>query len=157
MLQIPRAEIMEYIGLRGTPYIEDSSNRVLNQSRYIIRHTIIPRLKEINPGFTRSVAVTSDLIRQDEEYLTGLAGNYIKSQESYKESKYFYLESLNSLPLPVKIRVFKLIGGKKLSYRHVSAILDLCGAGKPSRFIMLPGMVVRRNYDKIYFFLFHVE
>ena len=152
MLHISRAEIMEYIRIKGIKYVEDSTNSLTNQTRNIIRHNVMPVLKEINPRFTETVVKSSELLRCDEEYLSSLALKYLESQDTYRFENYLSLKSLNSLPLPVKSRVFKLIGGNNFSYKHIIAIHGLCGVGNPKRLIMLPGMTIQRKYNKIYFF-----
>ena len=143
MLHISRDEIMEYIGARGIKYVEDSSNKLENQVRNKIRHTVIPILREINPSFTHSVAKAAELSRRDEEFLTSKAIEHLDSDS-------LSVEQINNLPFSIASRIIKQFAPNSLSYKHIEAILNLCAGEKTSGYIKVPGAVVRREYDKLF-------
>jgi len=150
MLHISRDEIMEYINVRGLRYVEDSSNKLTNQTRNKIRHLIMPVIKEINPKFIDASVKTSELLRHDDEYLQIKAVEYLQSCENFEQSGLLYLNSFNTLPYSIASRVLKLIN-KKLSYQHINDIIDLCNNSKPKASLSLPGMKVKKDKDRLFF------
>jgi tRNA(Ile)-lysidine synthase len=149
LLHTTRDEIEEYINKKSIDHIEDSSNSLHNQVRNKLRHLVFPVLREINPRFTDAAVRTAQLSRLDEEYIASLADEYIAGISI--DSKILSAKDISSLPYPIKSRVIRKIGSNKLSHEHVSAILDLIMAGKPSASLSLPGMRVYREYDKVFF------
>ena len=61
------------------------------------------------------------------------------------------VEDLLDLPLAVSGRVIRKLCGGGLSYRHVKAVLELCGSENPSASLSLPGMTVFREYSRVVF------
>jgi tRNA(Ile)-lysidine synthase len=149
MLHITRDEIEEYICKKGIDYIEDSSNSLQNQVRNRIRHSVIPVLREINPRFTDAAARAARLSRRDEEYISSLADEYIAGINI--NSGFLSAKDISSQPYPIKSRVIRKLGSKKLSHGHVSDILELIEEGKPSASLSLPGLRVYKEYDKVFF------
>jgi tRNA(Ile)-lysidine synthase len=49
LLDVPRAQILEYLRLRSIPFAEDPSNRDLRFARARLRHRILPVLRQENP------------------------------------------------------------------------------------------------------------
>ena len=80
MLRVSRDEVMRYIGLRGISYVDDSTNELEIYTRNRIRRAVIPVLRDINPGFGEAVASASEILRADEEYLSGLADRFISER-----------------------------------------------------------------------------
>ena len=144
MLQVSRDEILAFLGKRGVMFVEDSTNSYDICTRNKIRHVVMPVLREINPRFNEAAAVTSELSRADEEYLSALA-------EEYSRLRKLDARTLLELPLAISGRVIRKLCGRGASYRHVKAVLELCKQGSPSSKISLPGMTVYREYDKIIF------
>lgn len=56
LLDVTRAEVEEYLALLGQPYCTDSTNLSDDYTRNRVRHDILPRLRELNPNFTGSMA-----------------------------------------------------------------------------------------------------
>jgi len=150
MLHISRDEIMEYIDVKGLTFVEDSSNALENQARNRIRHKVMPVLKEINHGFPNMATRAAELTRRDEEYLQGLVDEYLKSCDEYIKSRTLSVKGINSLPLPIASRVVKRMGNG-LSFQHINDVIDLCTNKKPVASLSLPGMTVKKEYDKLYF------
>jgi tRNA(Ile)-lysidine synthase len=50
-----RSSIMDYAKRHAIVYIDDPSNKDLNFKRNYIRHIIVPRIKELNPGIYKNV------------------------------------------------------------------------------------------------------
>jgi len=88
MLRVSRGEILVFLSDRGVPFVEDSSNSLDIYTRNKIRHAVIPVIREINPRFNEAVAVATELLRADEEYLSGLAeAFFVKQGRTRQEAK----------------------------------------------------------------------
>ena len=148
MLTVTRHEVLEFLSSRSQPFAEDSTNSLDIYRRNLLRHRVVPVLTEINPRFLESVAVSSSLLREDEAYLTGLARDYIAA---YGGDGVLDISSLAGLPRPVAGRAVRLMAGASLSARNVADVLSLCRSGSPSGQLSLPGITIRREYDRLVF------
>ena len=156
MLRASRDDVLLFISNRGIPYVEDSTNCLDVYTRNMIRHKVIPVMKEINPRFIDAIKAVSELSRADEEYLSGLADNFIENfcvphTAINPVSISVDARELFALPLAIAGRVVRKICAGNLSYRHVEAVLKLCGRSDPSASLSLPGMTVYREYGRIVF------
>ncbi len=147
LLLCTRAEIEQFLEDNNVPHVEDSSNFSDDYSRNMIRHKVMPVLREINPGVSAAAGRTAELLREDESYLSEAADNFIK--------KHFDGESVDAagllkLPRPISARVIRKLSKQKLSYRHVEDILKLC-SGEGLGWADIPGMRIRREKGRIFF------
>ncbi len=144
LLALTRAEILKLNGQNGIPHREDSSNSSDEYTRNKLRHRVLPVLREINPSL--NVTGMTELLRRDEEYLSGKAREFI--EESCTEDA-VPASGLASLPFPVSSRAVRGVFGEKLSEAHVEAVLELAKSPDPSGRLDLPGLAVRREYGKL--------
>ncbi len=82
LINITRQEIISYLESKNQPWVEDSTNKIPDCTRNIIRLEIVPKLLEINPGLYKTYK--SFLVT------TGEAKEYIDSEASR-----VYNDSLN--------------------------------------------------------------
>lgn len=73
LLHCTRAQVEEYCHRMGLSFVEDSSNFTLDYTRNRLRLEILPKLKELNPSFDRTLLHTAELLRQDEDFLSAEA------------------------------------------------------------------------------------
>ena len=147
LLGTTRAEIEQYLREKAVPHVEDSSNATDDYSRNLIRHRVMPVLREINPACAEAIARTSGLVERDEEYLDGIAEKFIEEQfdgESVPQKE------LAALHEAVSSRVIRRLCPVSLSLDHVSAVLRL-REGTQRAEIDVPGIKVRREQGRIYF------
>ena len=79
LLGVTRREIEAYLAENGISHVEDSTNGSDDYSRNLIRHTVVPRLAEINPAIVRSVGRMTDSIAESCDFLNSAAdGEYRK-------------------------------------------------------------------------------
>ena len=69
MLLISSEEIMDYVGLNGLKFREDSSNKEDKYARNKIRHQVLPVLKEINPALASTIQRQSVNLKRAERLL----------------------------------------------------------------------------------------
>lgn len=147
LLSTTRAQIEEYLRENGVPHVEDSTNESDDYTRNVLRHHVMPVLKGINPAFSEAAFRTARLLREDEEYLGGMAEEAYR--EHYKNGA-LPVEALRALPKPAAVRVLRLICGRGLSAVHAEAVYALCeGTGQSS--VDIPGMRISRDAGVLYF------
>ena len=163
MLRVSRADVMLYIKQRDIPYREDSSNALEVFTRNRLRRSVIPVLRGINPRFSEAASSAAELIRADEEYLSGLADNYITEHSVINPrtaliprpltpgSTGLSADGLSKLPFAVSSRVVRKLCGGNPGYRHVKEILAMCARGGRPASISLPGMTVYVEYGRVIF------
>jgi len=146
LLQLSRQQIETYLKDNGLSYVEDSSNFEDVYSRNLIRHKVMPVLRQINPELSVAAGRSGRLLRQDEELLDSMAEDFIKS--SYTRGCVETKELL-SLHRSVAGRVIRKLWGKSLGLEHVQALLDFAsGTGLGS--LNLPGGTVYREQGRLY-------
>jgi len=148
MLRISRGDVMNFVRERSIPYVEDSTNNLDIFTRNKIRHAVVPILREINPRFCEAVTAAAELLRADEELLSDLADFFIADCCAGLTTD---AADLLNLPIAVSGRVIRKLHGGDISYRHVKAVLELCGHESPSASVSLPAMTVYREYGRLVF------
>ena len=131
----------------------DSTNLTEDYTRNKIRHTLLPYIqKEFNTSFIKTVTENACLIKDDSDYLDGIAEDFYKH---HIRNCAVNIEDLNNTDSAIKRRVLRLMlrdiynGLNDISSTYVADILSL--ADKSSgRQINLPyGIVAKNEYGKI--------
>ncbi|HPO49013.1 MAG TPA: tRNA lysidine(34) synthetase TilS [Spirochaetota bacterium] len=65
LINVKREEIDKFILENNLPFIEDSTNNKNIYKRNIVRNKLIPILKEINPGFEKSIVNLFNIIEEE--------------------------------------------------------------------------------------------
>ena len=147
LLAVTRAEITAYLEEYDLPHMEDSSNTSDAFSRNRIRHRVLPLLLEENGAAVENICSAAELLRRDEEYLTGEAERFLRTFE--KEGA-LPVGELLALPGPVAARVLRLKcpGAQR---EHIDSLLALCAQGDVHSEADLPGTHVVRDRDLLQF------
>jgi len=146
LLETTAAEILDYLHGHGIEYVEDSTNFEDSCTRNRVRHRLIPLLRELEPSVDQAAVRCASLLRQDEEFLGKLASDFLAGQKGGISAK-----SLSSLPEPVASRALRLAVGRDLSLSHTQALLRLANSPDPHGEADIPGLKVRREYDRLAF------
>ena len=147
LLDTSRAEIEAYLEEHKVPHIEDSSNAHDDYTRNVLRHKVMPVLREINPSFSAAVSRTAELLRADEEYLGELAQNFVS--EHFQNNSLPAAE-LKALPTAVASRVLRLVCGKGLTAQQTEAVLALLDSEGLAH-TDIHGMRVTHDCGRLYF------
>ncbi len=147
-LQSTREEIESYLVQNALEHVEDSSNATDDYSRNRIRHHVSPVLKQLNPSFASAIARMTESLREDEEYISSAAENFIRSEA---EGNSVGVDAVMALESPVRMRVFRLMHGGELSAAHCKAIENICLVRSVHAHTDVPGMRVSREFDKLIF------
>ncbi len=73
LIECTRSEVEEYLSENGLGFVTDSSNLSDEYNRNFIRHKIIPAIKQINPSVEQTVAAASEALREDADFIEGMA------------------------------------------------------------------------------------
>lgn len=147
ILDITRAEIDKYLEDNSIPHIEDSTNASDEYSRNLIRHRVMPVLREINPAFSSAAARTAKLLQQDEDCLLQYA---IRFTEEYYDGESLPAKELSLLHPAIASRVIRRILGENTPSVNVAAVLALAGKSELG-FADIPGRRIRAEQGRIYF------
>ena len=148
LLGCTRAEIERYLTEQGIAHVEDSSNESDAYRRNLLRHRVLPVLRELNPRFSQAAGRTAALLRRDEDCLAAQAADFVRRE--YDEESIGLTELLNLHPA-VSSRVLRMLCPKSLGQEHVEAALAFCG-GEGLGFLDLPGLRLRREQGRLFFF-----
>ena len=147
LLGCTREEIENYLRENRIPHVEDSSNLSDDYSRNLIRHKVMPVLREINPGASKAALRASELLRQDEDCISEIAENFIK--ENYQGGS-ISCKKLSRLQKPVFARVVRKLCPKTLSCFHVEKLYEF-SVGSGLGYLDCPGIRLRREQGRLFF------
>ena len=77
LLSIKREDILKWLEQNNIPYVTDSTNADPHYTRNRIRSTVLPELREINPGASAHIAHSAALLREADAYFHALALQYV--------------------------------------------------------------------------------
>lgn len=142
LLDATRTEIEEYLLENGLSHVEDSSNEGDAYARNRLRHHVTPLLRDLNGAAVEHICAAAALLREDEEYLDGLAVEWIG--EHYRDGA-LPLRPLLELPKPVAMRVLRRLT-QSPGRAHLERIWNLCANGREHAALDLPaGRVTKEN------------
>lgn len=152
LLCLERREIEAWLTENGVSWVTDSSNLTDDYARNRLRHFALPALREVNPAFARHALEAAARLREDDRCLTALAECFLRENaRSEAGSIVLPVRALAELPESVYFRALQKICGKALEACHAQAVRGLLAPGKSGASADLPGMCVRRSFDKLYF------
>ena len=151
-LRITRAELADYAAAHNIPHVEDETNQLDDAARNVLRHRVLPVLRELNPRAAENMARTAELALRDEEALTRAAERLLE-QGGMEPGRCAWLPVAvcDGQPPAVLTRAVRLMlertaGRRKdLTAAHTEAVLALL-KNLPGKEISLPyGLTARRE------------
>jgi tRNA(Ile)-lysidine synthase len=144
MLDITRAEVLEFLAEYSIPYVEDSSNSGDDFLRNRLRHHVMPLLKQENPSLPQNLSAMAHRLRQDEQALTAAA------EKQYTDD----VHQLRVMEPAIRSRVLSKMllcaGVKEPEGAHIAAMEKLVYSQNPSARAAFPGgVVMARSYETI--------
>jgi tRNA(Ile)-lysidine synthase len=158
LLAMERAQVVEYLTVRGIAWREDSSNQSPDFARNRIRHELLPRLaREWNPAIVETLGHMADWAAEEEAYQA--ADTDRLAAEHFHHSLgavTICADVLASLPRAAARRLVRRaieqVKGdlRGVGFAHVEAVLHLAGDPEGGH-ADLPGMAVCRSFDWVRF------
>lgn len=152
-LKESRENLTAYANANGIPYVEDASNEEDVFARNVLRHKVLPVLRELNPKAVAHMTYTAELLRQDNGALERMAQQLLE-QACSVQSDSLQLDVQKFLTTAegavrnraVHTALERMAGRRKdLSAIHVKAVCDLL-QGVAGREVSLPyGLTARRE------------
>ncbi len=126
-----RQDVEDYCSNNKIPFVTDSTNLSVEYSRNLLRHKVVPILKELNPSVEETVLKTVSTLREDNFYLKAEAERYLK--ENLTENT-LCLKDFDSLCDAVAKRVIIAFVGSvsteiKLENHHINEVLRVTRSG----------------------------
>jgi tRNA(Ile)-lysidine synthase len=157
LLDAGRAEVEDFLRMRGMSWREDASNRDHRFARNRIRHDLLPQLAgEWNPGISGALGHMADLAGEEERWWQGkiarLGKNLLVESDGGVEIR---ADAVAALPLAVSRRLVRHVvrraGGRAMEFEHVEKAISLARSERASGCLELPGLLVRRSFDWLRF------
>ena len=146
LLTVTRREIELYLEANGVPHVEDGSNADDRYRRNLVRHRVLPALREINPELAAAAGRTAQLMGQDDDCLCDMAGDFLARRF---DGESLPTGELLSLHPAVAARVVRALAKRSLSYQHVQSVLAICRSEEPA-FADVPGQRFRVERGRLW-------
>ena len=160
LIEVWRQEVEYFLRERNIPFREDASNRSFHFLRNRIRHELVPTLEKYNPQIRQILSQMAERFRLEEEYWQSLVREkfplLLRKQRSGSVS--LDIPLLSALPVPLRLRVFRLaiemvLGNLRgFGFLHFEAVENLWKNPAPHKKIRLPHKIsVSKSYRELKF------
>lgn len=155
-LQVTRGELEAYAEVHGIPHVEDETNELDDAARNVLRHHVLPVLRQLNPKAVENMSRTARLLAEDERTLERITGQLLCHAKTEPGcAAYLPVKVCEEYPKAIVGRaiwglMIAVSGHRKdLSAAHVEATVALLRK-EPGLEISLPyNMVARREADRL--------
>ncbi len=165
LIDVRRHEILAYLEKRGLSYREDASNLDRRFTRNRLRHDVLPYVAdELNPKLVETLARSAEILRDEEDFMEARARKAFTETATTtaavaigKARISLSVDALNALHPALRRRLTRLavehVNGDtaNLTLGHVADVLGLLEDGKSGREVHLPGLIVERSFDELFF------
>jgi len=132
LLQVGKAQLLDYLSERNIPFLEDSSNAERNFLRNRVRLDLLPYLEDnFNPAIRRNLLRTADILSTEDELLDELTGDIYRHAVTKRNDPDIIL--LNAIELTahhpaLRRRLLEKVLvelGCQPSFHHIEKLLEL--------------------------------
>ena len=102
LLCCDRAEIEAYCAEHDVPYVTDETNMDVQYTRNLIRHEVLPLLRQINPAVNDALLRFRYHVGLDSTYMRGLAG---QAMDKARQESGYICSVINEQHFPVRRRM----------------------------------------------------
>lgn len=148
-------EILKYNECNNIPFVLDKTNEEDSYKRNRYRHHILPFLKEEDSNIHRKFLQFSDELEEASDYIINLVQR--AKTTNYKDNQ-LDLKLFFGLDSYIKKKELQLILSElykdsidKVNKKHTTKILDLLTAQKNFKISLPDDIIVKREYDVLYF------
>lgn len=154
-LELTRAQLADYAAAWGLPHVEDETNDEDDAARNVLRHRVLPVLREINPKAAQNMARSAGLLAAEDAALDGLAEQLLERAELSGDRAVLPWEVLRAAPEALRGRavlgLMETVCGRRrdLSASHAGAVLAL---GKGQTCSLPYGLLARSEGETLEIF-----
>jgi len=151
-LRVTREELTAYAEAYHIKYVEDSTNAEDIAARNLLRHKVLPVLREVNPRAVENMARTAEVLKEDDDALSRMAEALVRRSCRFEENSVcLSVEDCRGAERAVAKRaIHKALSGlagrrKDLTARHVEVVWDLLNAPAGKELSLPYGLTARRE------------
>ena len=155
-LQLTRNQLEQYAAMWNLPHVEDETNELEDAARNVLRHRVLPVLKELNPCAVENIGRTARILSGENQVLEDaaieLTSQMVCREEEVSISCTTLLSAPRSIAERAALQLLTAAAGhrKDLTAAHVEALLELAETVSPTNRISLPyGLTARREGDTL--------
>lgn len=153
LLRIGREQLVGYAAAHGVPHVEDETNELDDAARNILRHKVLPVLRQLNGRAVENMSAAAGILSRENEGMERLAAGLLEraaAEEDVSVSCRVLLDVPPALAERTVMQMLAAAAGRRKDFTavHVEAVLDLAerGAGE----VRLPyGLTARRLGDTL--------
>lgn len=157
LIETQRKDIEGFLEKEKIPYTEDSSNLKDDYLRNKIRHSLIPRLEELNPNLRETISKTVEIFREEDRYFETLVTKTMMkliSRKNHSSIELFLapLETMDRVILRRTLRraVDETKGLREIGFTHIEDIIGLIEKGRHGNRLYLPkGVRAIKQYSTL--------
>lgn len=126
LIDVKREEIESYLKQKGQDFVTDKTNFECDYTRNKIRNQAIPVLMEINPRFLDSCARTSEIAKEENDFLDMCAQKLVELGETAYINKKEFLNAHKAIKARAIHFAYEYAAGttKDLEKRHIDYITE---------------------------------
>lgn len=150
---VTRAELTEYASAHHLPHVEDETNQTDDAARNLLRHRVLPVLREINPRAVENMARAAGILEAEDAVLGTAAGELADRARPVAGGMRIGWAQLEAEPPALRSRaVLELMASvcgcrKDLTAAHAAAALDLIRGPEGTALVALPYGLRARSAD----------
>ena len=155
-LQVTRRELENYAEANNIPHVEDETNELDDAARNVLRHHVLPVLRQLNPKAVENMSRTALLLAEDERTLAGMTDQLMRHADVKQGcAAYLPIQICADYPKAIVGRalwtMMVSVGGhqKDLSASHVEAAWELLQKELGQEISLPYGMVARREAERL--------
>jgi len=159
LLEITRAEILEYLTAEGITFRNDSSNTTSLYLRNRVRHGLLPALKRFNPGVVQVLMRQAEILREEDRCLERLTAGHLTALSHAEADGRVVVDrdGLLALPLALQRRVIRAVirrvtgMNKGPTFGAVRTVLERVVQGQSGCSITVQDALIAREYGRVRF------
>lgn len=148
-----REHIIDYIEQNNLLFVEDNTNSDQSYSRNFIRHSILPKLVQLNDNAIENMSNFSVKARCDEDYLEQQSESVAVNKEnnSYILNRNELLQVDNAIIPRVLRKVYAKLSYDVLSNKNLSDIISLISKESGKQITLANDIICRAEFEKLIF------
>lgn len=160
LIECTRIDIENFCTNNHIKYRVDHTNTLDIYTRNKVRLHLVPEIeKEYNPKFIRQIGVTTQLLREDDAYLEGVASKFIANNCTMHNGRIgISLKALLSIEIPVRRRIYRQVFSllipnlQNVEYKHIEAVETLLKRQSGKRVNLPHSLIAERVYEDVHFY-----